>query len=146
MKKLSKRKGAAAVEFAIVSSIVFFLLFAFVAFSRVNTIRHTIENGAYEGARRGIVPGATGLQVISSVRNVLQSAQIAKATITVAPSVITDETPSVAVTISVPVAGNLYTSSDLFAVQTLRSSCTLTRESFGQQQKPAPPANDDDDD
>ena len=53
------RTAAVVVEFAICAPILFLFFFASLEFSRVNMIRQSVENAVYEGARRGIVPGAT---------------------------------------------------------------------------------------
>ena len=58
-----KRTGATTVEFAITVPILFSLLFTAFEFSRMNVIRQTAVNAAYEGARRGIVPGASETDV-----------------------------------------------------------------------------------
>ena len=129
-KTSSNRTGAATVEFAIVATIVFTLLLAAIAFSRVNSIRHTVQNAAYEGARRGMVPGATAVQIETVAQDVLNAVMITNATISVSPATILDTTPTVTVDVAVPLTENLFTTSELFNGQTLRASCTLTRESF----------------
>ena len=53
------RTGATAVEFAIVAPVFFLILFAMFEFSRVNVLRHTADNAAYEASRVAIIPGAT---------------------------------------------------------------------------------------
>ena len=53
------RTAAAAVEFAIVATIFFLLVIAAFEFGRMNVIRHTADNAAYEAARHAMVPGAT---------------------------------------------------------------------------------------
>ena len=59
--KVSSRAGATAVEFAIVAPIFFLIMLASFEFSRLNVIRHTADNAAYEAARHAMVPGATAL-------------------------------------------------------------------------------------
>ena len=45
------RRGATTVEFAIVAPVFFLFLLASIEFSRLNIIRHTADNAAYEAAR-----------------------------------------------------------------------------------------------
>ena len=59
----SNRRGAAAVEFAMTAGLAFFFFFAALEFCRVSMMRHTVQNALYEGARIGIVPGATASDV-----------------------------------------------------------------------------------
>src|SRR5690606_21432947 len=62
------RRGAALVEFALTAPLLFFILFASLEFARANMLRNTVEMAAYEGARRGIVPGATAEDVRDAAR------------------------------------------------------------------------------
>ncbi len=82
----SARKGATTVEFAITCSFAFFFFFAALEFSRVAMYRHTVENALYEGARAGIVPGATADKVRNKTRELLAIAGITDATIDVTPA------------------------------------------------------------
>ena len=60
MKRVSQRRtGAVMVEFVIVAPLLFLFFFAAFEFCRVAMIRHTADNAVYEGARIGIIPGAT---------------------------------------------------------------------------------------
>ena len=62
------RTAAVVVEFAICAPILFLFFFASLEFSRVNMIRQSVENAVYEGARRGIVPGATAANCRASAQ------------------------------------------------------------------------------
>ncbi len=75
----ARRSGASAVEFALCAPLLFLLVFAAWEFSRANMILNTMENAAYEGCRRGIVPGA-------SANDVRASAQAATNTSTLIPA------------------------------------------------------------
>ena len=82
----SKRKGVAAVEFAITAPILFLIFFAMIEFARFNMIRHGIDSAVYEGARRGIVPGATADDVTLSAEAILRAVSTTNATVTVVPA------------------------------------------------------------
>ena len=58
-KLATRRTGATAVEFAIVAPIFYTLVIASLEFGRLNIIRHTADQAAYEAARFAMVPGAT---------------------------------------------------------------------------------------
>ena len=53
------RRGATLVEFAIVVPVIFTLFLGAIEMTRLNFIRHSASNAAYEGARKAIVPGSS---------------------------------------------------------------------------------------
>jgi Flp pilus assembly protein TadG len=124
------RTGAVVTEFAICAPLLFFFFFASLEFSRVNMIRQSVENAVYEGARRGIVPGATAANCQASAQAVLNSISASGSTITVTPSVITKDTPQVTVTVTVPVNNNSWVIPVFFEGRNISSSMTLNRERF----------------
>jgi Flp pilus assembly protein TadG len=68
----TRRTGAAAVEFAIVAPVFFILVIAAFEFGRINVIRHTADNAAYEGARIAMVPGATAAEAVAEAERILR--------------------------------------------------------------------------
>lgn len=127
--KQRSRRGAAAVEFAMVGTLLFGLVLTGMEFSRVNIIRHTIENAAYEGARRGIVPGATNAECVAAAQSYLDSVGIDVSTVVALPAVIDDSVTDITVTVSVDMNSvNAYVTPMFFAGKTLSSSITLPRE------------------
>ncbi len=122
------RTAAVVVEFAICAPILFLFFFASLEFSRVNMIRQSVENAAYEGARRGIVPGATAANCSESAQAVLSAISATGATITVTPSVITEDTTEITVSIGVPVNSNSWVIPVFFADKTISGAMTLRRE------------------
>jgi Flp pilus assembly protein TadG len=125
------RSGAVLVEFALCAPILFFFFFTAFEFSRVNMIRQSIENAAYEGSRRGIVPGATADDCKNSARVVLNSISARVATVTVTPSVIAPDTEQVTVRIDVPVNENSWVAPFFFKDMIVSTSMTMQRERFG---------------
>ncbi len=93
-------------------------------------IRQSVENAVYEGARRGIVPGATADDCARLAQVVLNSISARDATISVTPSVITKNTPEVTVAVSVPVNNNSWVIPVFFRDKNIASSMTLNRERF----------------
>lgn len=124
------RRGVTAVEFAFVAPTLFLLVFSAVEFARVNVIKHTIQNAAYEAARRGIVPGATTDNVRAVADSFLASSSINCASVTMSPSTITPTTEEVTVSITVSLDGNGWITPLFFKGKTVSASCTLERERY----------------
>jgi hypothetical protein len=98
-------------------------------FSRANMLVHTTSIAAAEGARRSIVPGATAADCRTASINELAALGINRAEIRVNPTVITDDTSQVTVTVSVPVSGrNSYLIPKFFLGKSVEKSVTLQRE------------------
>ncbi len=126
------RMGALTVEMAICVPIVLLLLMGTLEFGRMNMLRNSIDNAAYEGARRGVVPGATASDCEAEANKVLQAIGAVNTTVTVTPSVITDSTAQVSVTISAPLSSNSWGPARFLSGVTLRSVSTKSREFVGQ--------------
>ena len=69
----SSRRGAVTVEFSLVAAVAFLLIFASIEFARINVIRHTADNAAYEAARRTIVPNATAQDAIDRAQLIMRA-------------------------------------------------------------------------
>lgn len=126
----SVRRAAVAVEFAICAPLLFLFFFGALEFSRMNMLRQTIDNAAYEGARRGVVPGATAGDMTAAAHAELDAVSARNATISVSPTVITKDTPSVTVDISVPFNENAWFTPAILNDLVLTSSLTLARERY----------------
>ena len=124
----SARRGAAMVEMAITSGLVFFFFFAALEFCRVSMIRHTVENALYEGARQGIVPGATASEVESTARKILSRIGVSHATVVVSPSVIQNSTPEISVRIELPLDSGLFAPALFFVGESLDRTLVMQRE------------------
>ncbi|MFG0334360.1 MAG: TadE/TadG family type IV pilus assembly protein [Maioricimonas sp. JB049] len=124
------RSGTAIVEFAITAPVLFLVFFGMIEFARFNMVRHGMDSAVYEGARCGIVPGATADDVKAKAEEVLGALSMTSVTVTVDPEEITDETESVTVSVSVPVGSNSWVVPKFFDGVALSRSCTLKRESI----------------
>jgi Flp pilus assembly protein TadG len=124
----ARRLGVTTVEFAICAPILFLFTFASLEFSRMNMLRQTVENAVYEGCRRGIVPGATADDVENATQAVLNTVSARAALIEVSPSVITEDTTNVTVSIEVPINSNTWVSPFFFRDRILSSELTMRRE------------------
>ncbi len=131
-----QRCGAITVEFALCLPIMLFIFFASYEFCRANMIRQTADNAAYEGARRGIVPGATADDVRVSAQWVLDTIGTKDATIRVEPAVIVDDTPEVTVTVEVPMNANGFVAPAFMRNKKVSTSFTLARERYDETSVP----------
>lgn len=115
-------------EMAITSGLAFFFFFVALEFCRVSMIRHSVENALYEGARRGIIPGATATEVQSTARTVLGRIGVSGASIDVSPANIQNSTPEVSVRIRLPLDRGLFAPALFFVGKSLDRSLTMQRE------------------
>ncbi|MGQ9576918.1 MAG: TadE/TadG family type IV pilus assembly protein [Thermoguttaceae bacterium] len=73
-------------EFAVVAPLFFLLVFGMIEFGRMVMVQQIITNAAREGARIGVLDGATTSDVTTAVTNYLQNASVQGATVSVTPS------------------------------------------------------------
>lgn len=69
--KKRARRGAAAVELAVVSPLLFAMLFGIIEFGWLFTAQHTMVNAAREGARLGCLQGSTAEEIEARTRSLL---------------------------------------------------------------------------
>ena len=100
------RTGAAAVEFAIVAPIFFILVVSSLEFGRLNVIRHTADQAAYEAARNAMVPGATPDEARQHADRMLRIVGARGAQVDVSPGVLGPDVREITVTIDVPLNQN----------------------------------------
>jgi len=89
------------VEFAIVATIVFMVIFGLIEFARLSILRHAVDNAAYEAARVGIVPGATTTEVNNAADWVLANSGVSPTQISVTPFPLNDDSESITVSVAV---------------------------------------------
>jgi Flp pilus assembly protein TadG len=126
------------VEFALVCTLFFFIVFGLIEFSRISIVRHAIDNAAYEGARVGIIPGANESEVAAAAQAHLDAVRLTGATINVTPSPLTESADDVTVEVIVPVAANSWGVSNFGLGLNLRASATLGTERYRGFGPPAP--------
>ena len=122
------RRAVLAVEFAMTLPIVFSIFIASLEFSRLNMIRNSTDNAAYEGAREGILPGATAARVRAQVDRSLRAVGIRQGRVVIQPPVITSSTPTIQVSVIVPLAANAWVSPLYSTSRSITKSCKLSRE------------------
>lgn len=96
------RRGAAMVEFALVLPVFLLIVFGIIEIGRGVMVQQIITNGAREGARRAVVPGATDAKVEQVLDNYLSGTSVSGFTRTISPS-LSDAKPGDPITISISV-------------------------------------------
>jgi hypothetical protein len=92
-------------------------------------LRNTIENAACEGARRGIVPGATALACEQSAQELLDIVRVNNATVDATPDPIAPNSEEVTLDITVPLdASNGYLLPRYFLGREIQATITLPRQ------------------
>jgi Flp pilus assembly protein TadG len=111
-----------------VAPVFFVLLIAAFEFGRLNVIRHTADNAAYEAARRAMVPGATAAEASSEAQRILRIVGTRGARVTVDPAVLGPEVDQITVAVDVPLNQNGWITPRLTRNSTLRATSTLRTE------------------
>lgn len=126
--KKNDRRGALTVEMAIVLPVFFLFLFASIEFGRMNMIRHTAENAAYEAARSAIVPGGTSEAAEEIGKDIMKAIGCVNTVVTTVPEVIENSTAEVEVFVSVPCDDNAYFAPSFFGGRNITGRSKLRRE------------------
>lgn len=121
-----RRRGATAVEFALVAPIVFLLFFGAIEIARLSFLHHTAENAAYEAARKAIVAGGTEQNARAEATRLLEAVQAGNNV----EVDVDEEVDRVAVEVRVPVADNSWGLGRFTSGFNLVGRCTLSRETI----------------
>jgi Flp pilus assembly pilin Flp len=124
----NKRTGATAVEFALISPILFLTVFASIEFVRANILKHTASNATYVATRSVIVPGGSKEVAIAKANEVLAMAGIRDAIIEISPDEITQETSAVTTKISIPMNSNSWGTAFFMKNRSITSETQLMTE------------------
>ncbi|HLA83795.1 MAG TPA: TadE/TadG family type IV pilus assembly protein [Thermoguttaceae bacterium] len=134
------RRGAAAVEFAIVAPVFFLMILGMIEVGRAIMVQQVITNASREGARLAVLPARPEdnitAMVTQRVEDVLQSAGIDGATVQILDETGTTMNPQTAeygdvinVTVSVPYSEvSWLPTSKYFAGKTLSASTVMRTE------------------
>jgi Flp pilus assembly protein TadG len=128
LRRPPRRRGAAAIEFAMTVPVLFLLLFGALELGRMNMIRQTANNAAYEAARCCAVPGATAAEGVAAAQKLLSSIGANGATITITPATIVNSTTSVTATVTIPYSTNVWVKPLYATSGSATATCTLTRD------------------
>ncbi len=124
-----KRRGAAAVEFAVVAPIFLLLVFGMIEYGRMVMVQQVITNASREGARVGVLDGSTNMDVTGIVNQYLNSGSISGANITVTPTNPEDAMfgDPVTVTVDIPFSQVSWLPSPMYLGGTTLSATTVMR-------------------
>ena len=129
LKRVPKhRRGTTVVEFAIVSPVFILLLVASFEFARLNVVRHTADNAAYEAARIAMVPGATAAEAVNEANRIMSIAGARGTNVTVNPSTIGPNTRQITVTVDIPLGQNGWITPRFTGATSMRAQSTLKAE------------------
>jgi Flp pilus assembly protein TadG len=123
-----RRPGATTVEFALVAPAFFLVIMSMFEFTRLNVLRHTADNAAYEAARVAIVPGATTAEARAEANRLLTIVGARGAQVNFTPATITPETDSVSVNVTIPLDSNGWVVPHFTRGRTLNSTATMRTE------------------
>lgn len=113
---------------AVTLPVLFLFFFSQFELVRLNNIRNSVYLAAYEGAREGLVPGATVSDVEGKVNSILSSVGAINGTISVTPADLSTPSERVSVTVTVPLDDNAWTIPIIAAGKVLSATVELTRE------------------
>lgn len=125
-----QRSAVVASEVAVCLPLLFILLFGCLEVARANMLRHTAESAAYEGARVGIIPGATQQSIEDAVGFVMASVGATNFRVDVTPSAIVNSTQEVEVRVSIPYRENAFVDPFFLDDLDFDASCILQRETL----------------
>ena len=125
-----RRSGAVLVEFALVAPIFFILILGGFEFARLNILRNTANNAAYEGARVAMVPGGTAQDAIDEANRILNAVGTRSANVTTDPLTLDDNTLQFTVIIEIPFAANAWMTPIFCGNSTIRTTSTLQTERY----------------
>jgi len=124
-----KRRGAAAVEFAVVAPVFLLLVFGMIEYGRMVMVQQVITNASREGARVAVLDGSENADVQTIVNQYLSSGSITGATITVTPTNPEEANfgEPVTVTVDIPFSQVSWLPSPMYLGGTTLSATTVMR-------------------
>lgn len=126
-----RRRGAAAVEFAVVLPVFVILVFGMIEYGRMVMVQQVITNASREGARKAVLDGATTSSVQTAVTSYLTSAKVNGGSAAVSPDPTTAASGDpITVTVNIPFSAVSWLPSPMYlGGKTLSASTTMRRES-----------------
>ena len=128
------RRGAHAVEFAVVGTVMFVFILGLVEVGRGFMVQHLLTHAARQGCRVGILPGKANADILATVNASLSSQGIRGDTATIQVNDNTADVTAaktgdeVTVMISVPVSSVTWLPGSGFLTGSISSKYTLRRE------------------
>ena len=126
-KSTRERRGAYTLEMAVGLPLVFLTILSAFELLKVTKVRHAANQGAYEAARRLVIPGATTQEAVDAANFILNTNGLEVDAIQVEPSTITRSTREVTVQLSLRFR-NEWSFARLLGGQNIQTRCTLMHE------------------
>lgn len=98
-----ERRGAAAVEFALIAPLMLLFTFGMIEISRMMMVKNAATQASREGARVAVLPGSESDDVRTRVQEELSLMSIDVATIELEPEIISNAPPGSNVTVRIRV-------------------------------------------
>lgn len=131
--KVTTRRGAAVVEFAVVAPLLFALTLGMMEVSRMVMVKQLMVSASREGARLAVLPGTTSAEVVALVSQELTATSVNGVNIQVQPSNLATAGVGTPITVSLNVEASTvsWVPTPLFSFnQTLSASTTMRKESL----------------
>ncbi len=127
-----ERRGASAVEFAIVAPLFFMLVFGCIEFGRALMVQQILTNASRVGARQAITLNANESEVISTATTYAASTSVSGVSVVVSPSpAAASAGDMVSVTVSVPFSSVSWIPAPWFMGEaTLDATSVMRKEGF----------------
>lgn len=123
----TNRRGAYTVEMAVGLPVVLFVILGTFELLKISKVRHAANQGAYEAARRLVIPGGTSSEAVAAANHIIQTNGLEVDQIQVQPSVITRSTREVTVQLTMRFK-NEWSFASLLGGRNIESRCTLMHE------------------
>jgi Flp pilus assembly protein TadG len=130
-RKRSDRRGAAAVELALIAPLFFVVIFGIIEVGRLLMVQEILVNAARTGSRVAVMPGNTDSNVTTAVSNFMAGTGISGYTATLSPTIASGPTSGTAMTMTVSVPWSTvswFSYATWLNGQTLSCSVAMIRE------------------
>ena len=126
-----RRKGTAAVEFAVVAPVLLLLVVGTIEATSMIYLTQSVKIAAYEGARVALVPQSNSNNVIGACNQILEARDVQGAVVTVTPSNIAAQPYGtyIQVKVTVPYDDNSPLASWFYSGRMLTGQVEMMKES-----------------
>jgi|SRR6185295_2013812 len=127
----SSRRGAAAIEFALVSFFFLVPMLGMIEVGRMIMVQEILINAAREGARTAIAPNKTDANVRTTIDNYLAASNITGFSRTISPSLGSNPPADTAITVTVSVPCSSVSwggAPTIFAGRTLTAKVVMMKQ------------------
>lgn len=127
---ITKRRGAAAVELAVMLPVFLIILFGTIETCTMIFLQQSLEIAAYEGARVAIVPETKDSDIIDSANALLLARKVKSASIAVSPTDFQNAPYGsfIRVSVSAPCSSNAMLPLAFYGSKTLTATVEMMKE------------------